>query len=138
MKAKTSRSEFRAPRRDNSGIVDRLSGGKGKFKVIESDFMPNLSAADLEGKSIVGTITAVDQWKHKNKSGTSIVLENGDTKVKMPLYTTIANRLAKHQGNKEVNLKKLVGLTVKLSCLGFGDAKNGNNPPALFEVAVAQ
>jgi len=110
---------------------------KSKFESVADAFAPSFDADALEGQTVEGKIVEIEDWQHGKKKGTTLHLQNGDFLFRVPLYTVIANKLARYQGKKELDRKKALGMVIQLTGLGRGSAKKGQSAPALFDVAVA-
>jgi hypothetical protein len=140
MKSKTSRADFKRTRVDNSAAVNKAaksSNGKHKWTTIENEFLPSLRGEELAGATVEGKIVAIEDWKHGGMAGTSLTLDNDGFQYKVPLYGSISYRLAKHQGAKELNRKKAIGLLIRLTHVGTKPGKGGKDMQ-LFDVAVAK
>jgi len=140
MKTKTSRKDFKKATADNSAAVakaSKSSKGNRKWETVENEFLPSFKAADLAGTTVEGKIVAFEDWKKGRMAGTSITLDNSGFLFRIPAYGSIVYRLAKSQGNKELDRKKIVGKRIRLTHVGTKPSKSGQDMQ-LFDVAVAK
>jgi len=97
-----------------------------------TEFASNWKKFDTVGDSVVGLIvaTGMDEYMGKRYPVLTLQTDDGDT-VNVPCTQKgLQARLAQ--------LRPQVGVRIAISYQGDGDARPGQNPPKLFEVAVGE
>jgi len=97
-----------------------------------SEFASNWKKFDTPGDSVVGLIvaTGMDEYMGKRYPVLTLQTDDGDT-VNVPCTQ-------KGLQAKLAQVRPQVGTRIAISYQGDGDARPGQNPPKLFEVAVGE
>lgn len=123
-----------------NGVLDKISGDKvdiSKFKRVGKEFIPLIRPDEMEGRTIVGTVTGIVSSAKFDQE--ILQMHHNGVDFQFPVTAAIESRLKEYTGKKKVDIKSVKGLTLLIRGLGQRKIQSGRYAGKMansFEVFV--